>query len=81
MDDYIDTYDPESSYLVKLGPGGSETFEIKSSQISCLRVSDGESVESDLIMVDESGNELVGRAPRFSIRTASVRINPQLIRL
>ena len=63
MDDYIDTYDPESSYLVKLGPGGSETFEIKSSQISCLRVSDGESVESDLILVDESGSEIIGRSP------------------
>ena len=63
MDDYIDTYDPESSYLVKLGPGGSETFEINSSQISCLRVSDGESVESDLIMVDVNGDEIIGRAP------------------
>lgn len=63
MDDYIDTYDPESNYLVKLGPGGSEAFEIKSSQISCLRVSDGEPVESDLIMVDVNGNEIIGRGP------------------
>ena len=63
MDDYIDTYDPESSYLVKLEPGGSETFEINSSQISCLRVSGGESVESDLIIVDVNGDEIIGRAP------------------
>lgn len=66
-DEFIETYDPESNYLVKLDPGESETFEIEGSDLlSALRVSDGETPDSDLTMFDSDGNEIPGKEPKWS---------------
>jgi hypothetical protein len=66
-DEFIETYDPESNYLVKLDPGESETFEIEDSDLlSAVRVSDGETPDSDLTMFDSDGNEIPGKEPKWS---------------
>lgn len=62
-DDFIDSYDPEENYLVKLGPGESQTFDIESSVLSALRVSDGSSLEAELVLTDSDGNEISGKEP------------------
>ncbi len=63
-DDYIDSYDPERNYIVKLEPGDSETFEIGNSiLVSALRVSEGDSPDADLSLFDSEGNVVSGRAP------------------
>ena len=63
-DDFIEFYDPETTNIVKLGPGDSGTFEIEESTlVSALRVSGGGDPGSELTLVDESGAEVSGREP------------------
>lgn len=63
-DEFIESYDPEENYLVKLGPGESETFEIEGSELlSALRVSDGETPDSELTLHDNYGKEIPGKEP------------------
>ena len=63
-DEFIETYDPESNYLVKLGPGESGAFEIEGSiLLSAVRVSDGETPDSNLTLLDSDGNEIPGEEP------------------
>ncbi len=66
-DKFIETYNPEENHLVKLVPGESKAFEIKSSvAISALRVSDGGSTpNAELTLTDSEGNEILGRKPGF----------------
>ena len=60
----LDSYDPEANNLVKLGPGESITFRIEeSSMVSALRVSDGETPDSELTLLDSEGSEVEGRGP------------------
>ena len=60
----LDSYDPESNNLVKLGPGESVTFRIEeSAMVSALRVSDGGTPDSELTLLDEEGSEVEGRGP------------------
>ncbi|OUW12661.1 MAG: hypothetical protein CBD24_04765, partial [Euryarchaeota archaeon TMED164] len=57
----LDSYDPESNNLVKLGPGESVTFRIEeSAMVSALRVSDGGTPDSELTLLDEEGSEVEG---------------------
>ena len=62
---FVESYDPEANYVVKLAPGESETFKIEGSAVlSALRVSvSGDSSDPNLTLVDNEGNEVVGRAP------------------
>ena len=63
-DEFIETYDPEANYLVKLGPGESGTFDIEDSDLlSAVRVSDGETPDSNLTLFDSDGNEIPGKEP------------------
>jgi len=64
-DDFVDSYDPEANYLVKLQAGQTQTIEIEDSVVvSALRVSvSGNSPEPELSLTDSEGNEVVGRAP------------------
>tara|TARA_B100001250_G_scaffold411837_1_gene441461 strand:+ start:98 stop:838 length:741 start_codon:yes stop_codon:yes gene_type:complete len=64
-DDFVESYDPEANYLVKLGPGQTETFQINDSVVvSTLRVSvSGDSPKPELSLVDSEGNEVAGRSP------------------
>lgn len=63
-DEFIETYDPEANYLVKLGPGESGTFDIEGSDLlSAVRVSDGETPDSNLTLFDSDGNEIPGKEP------------------
>ncbi len=63
-DEFIDSYDPEANNLVKLGPGESASFGIEESAIvSALRISDGETPDSDLRLLDDEGVEIIGRSP------------------
>ncbi len=63
-DDFTETYDPESNFLVKLEPGESGSFDIRSSNvISALRISDGETPDANLLMTDSVGEEVSGREP------------------
>tara|TARA_B100000686_G_scaffold348624_1_gene440126 strand:+ start:8485 stop:9213 length:729 start_codon:yes stop_codon:yes gene_type:complete len=65
-DDYSELYDPEGNYIVKLGPGESETFKIESSiLVSALRVSDDGTPDANLTLVDNQGNEVTGRESGF----------------
>ena len=63
-DEFIESYDPEVNNIVKLGPGESVSFSIgESAIVSALRVSEGESPDSDLILFDDEGVEVTGRSP------------------
>ena len=60
----INTFDPESNYVVKMGPGGEGVFTVdEATVLTALRVSNGESPEADLRLYVESGDEIKGRAP------------------
>ena len=62
----INTFDPESNYVVKMGPGGEGEFTVEEATLlTALRVSGGEGPEADLRLFDHSGNEIEGRAPGF----------------
>jgi len=63
-DEFIESYDPEVNNIVKLGPGESVSFSIgESAIVSALRVSEGESPDSDLILFDGEGVEVTGSSP------------------
>jgi len=63
-DEFIESYDPEANNIVKLGPGESVSFSIEESAIvTALRISDGETPDSNLILLDGSGVEVTGRGP------------------
>jgi hypothetical protein len=62
----INTFDPESNYVVKMGPGEEGTFTVdEATVLTALRVSDGDALEADLRLSDQSGSEIGGRAPGF----------------
>jgi len=66
-DEFLESYDPEVSNLIKLGPGESGSVEIEeSSLVSALRVSDSGTPESELTLLDDSGAEVSGREPMWS---------------
>ncbi len=63
-DEMIESYDPETNNIVKLGPGESESFGIEeSTAVSALRISDGGTPDSELTLVDSAGAEVSGREP------------------
>jgi len=58
----LESYDPEANNLVKLGPGESVTFVIEESEmVTALRLSDGETPDSELTLLDDEGSEVTGR--------------------
>ncbi|MEC8998454.1 MAG: hypothetical protein VX909_04320, partial [Candidatus Thermoplasmatota archaeon] len=63
----LESYDPETNSLVKLGPGESVTFVIEESEmVTALRISDGETPDSELTLLDDEGSEVTGREKRWS---------------
>ena len=63
-DEFIESYDPEANNIVKLGPGESVSFSIEESAIvSALRISEGETPDSNLILLNDEGSEVSGRGP------------------
>ena len=58
----LESYNPEANSLVKLGPGESATFVIEESEmVTALRLSDGETPDSELTLLDDEGSEVTGR--------------------
>ncbi|MDG1540897.1 MAG: hypothetical protein P8Q46_05040 [Candidatus Thalassarchaeaceae archaeon] len=58
----LESYDPEANSLVKLGPGESVTFDIEESEmVTALRLSHGETPDSELTLLDDEGSEVTGR--------------------
>jgi len=63
----LESYNPEVNSLVKLGPGESATFEIEESEmVTALRLSDGETPDSELTLLDDEGSEVTGREKKRS---------------
>jgi hypothetical protein len=63
----LESYDPEANSLVKLGPGESVIFDIEESEmVTALRVSDGETPDSELTLLDDEGSEVKGREKGWS---------------
>jgi hypothetical protein len=63
----LESYDPEVNSLVKLGPGESVTFVIEESEmVTALRVSHGETTDSELTLLDDEGSEVAGREKGWS---------------
>ena len=63
----LESYDPEVNSLVKLGPGESVTFVIEESEmVTALRVSHGETTDSELTLLDDEGSEVTGREKGWS---------------
>ena len=63
----LESYNPEANSLVKLGPGESATFVIEESEmVTALRLSDGETPDSELTLLDDEGSEVTGREKRWS---------------
>ena len=62
----IEKYDPESNYVVKVGPGQQSDFTISEETIlTALRVSEGDGLVAELRLFDEDGLEISGRGPGF----------------
>jgi len=63
----LESYNPEVNSLVKLGPGESATFDIEESEmVTALRLSDGETPDSELTLLDDEGSEVTGREKKRS---------------
>ena len=63
----LESYNPEVNSLVKLGPGESATFDIEESEmVTALRISDGETPDSELTLLDDEGSEVTGREKKRS---------------
>ena len=60
----VSTFDPESNYVVKMEPGEEKGFELEGPTVlTALRVTDGDTPTAELRLIDQSGNEIIGRAP------------------
>jgi len=59
------TFDPESNYVVKMDSGEEGGFAIEeTTMLTALRVmSEGDAPPAELRLIDQSGNEIIGRAP------------------
>ena len=63
----LESYNPEVNSLVKLGPGESVTFVIEESEmVTALRLSDGETPDAELTLLDDEGSEVTGREKKRS---------------
>ena len=60
----VSTFDPESNYVVKMEPGEEKGFVLEGPTVlTALRVTDGGTPSAELRLIDQSGNEIIGRAP------------------
>jgi len=60
----VSTFDPESNYVVKMGPEEEKGFELEGPTVlTALRVTDGDTPTAELRLIDHSGSEIIGRAP------------------
>ena len=60
----VSTFDPESNYVVKIEPEEEKGFLLEGPTVlTALRVSDGDTPTAELRLIDQSGNEIIGRAP------------------
>ena len=60
----VSTFDPESNYVVKMEPEGEKGFVLEGPTVlTALRVSNGDTPSAELRLIDQSGNEIIGRAP------------------
>ena len=65
-DDYLNNYDPEKNSVVRLEPGGQQTFEISTEMLTALRIDSdsGENPEEDMRLFYDESVEVAGRSPR-----------------
>ncbi len=60
----VSTFDPESNYVVKIEPEEEKGFLLEGPTVlTALRVTDGDTPTAELRLIDQSGNEIIGRAP------------------
>ena len=60
----VSTFDPESNYVVKIEPEEEKGFSLEGPTVlTALRVTDGDTPTAELRLIDQSGNEIIGRAP------------------
>ena len=60
----VSTFDPESNYVVKMEAEEEKGFVLEGPTVlTALRVTDGDTPTAELRLIDQSGNEIIGRAP------------------